>query len=102
MRFKKDGTIDKRSIATHREGVRAGSTTDWLSSFKVGERRWVESPKNVGPTMRKLLPHKSRWPAEIRHMNFTCSAWTAVGGLAECRVLVCIQREADRRAEDNI
>lgn len=101
MRLTKNGKLDRRSLGNNR-GIRSGSTTDWLNSFAVNERRWFESGKDLGAAMRKAVPHKTRWPEDMRHKNFTCSAWTAVGKVGECRVLVCVQRIADVRAEDQI
>lgn len=99
MRMTKNGKPDKRALGNNR-GIRQGSQTEWLSSMSVGERRYTELCGDIGACMRKLVPFKTRWPAEMRHMNFSCSAWTAVGKLGQCRVLVCVTREKDSSAAD--
>lgn len=74
----------------------AGSMNDWLTSFDVAERRYVEArdPDDVGATMRLVNTPPSRRPRVMQGMVFQCSAWTAVsaGKVGRTRVLVCVER----------
>lgn len=54
-------------------GIRSGSQLDFLSSFAVGETRWVERTGERPP-----VPAWQRWPDDMKDWDFECLAHLAV------------------------
>ena len=71
-----------------------GSWNEWLSSFVVGERRYVEtSASGYAAAMRTVIPPEARRPKSMQGMKFTESLWTAVGTpVGNIRYLICVER----------
>lgn len=60
-------------------GAREGSATAYLATFRVGEKRYVETtPERSVADMHKFNPHKPTRPAEIKNMHFATRFITGV------------------------
>jgi hypothetical protein len=58
-----------------------GSTNYWLTTFEVGERRYVEtSPETYQVDMSRLNTPPTRRPNTMATMEFTCSLIKAIDG----------------------
>ena len=73
-----------------------GSRNSWLSSFEIGERRYVDTALGTyAYDMRAINTPRTRRPAEIKDWVFTTNLLTAVGSAAgDVRYLICTTREA--------
>jgi hypothetical protein len=75
--------------------VRPGSNNAWLSSFAVGEVRYVETDLAHYPSdMRTINTPLSRRPASMEGMRFTASLFTAVSAkvAGDIRYLIAVER----------
>lgn len=80
---------------SRRDSPNAGSWNDWLSTFEVGERRYVETTaEDYASTMRIANTPLSRRPEILKGKKFSGATFTAVANskVGEVRVLVCIER----------
>lgn len=75
-----------------------GSAIWHLQQMEVGASRYVDVPDGMPLTnaMHIVLPHRSRWPAEMREREYITEAYTAVraGRVGVTKVLVCVTRTA--------
>lgn len=71
------------------------SNNQWLATFKVGEKRYVEtSPDRYASDMRTINTPLSRRTGIVANMRFTTKLFTAVsaGKLGDIRHLICVER----------
>lgn len=74
-----------------------GSRNEWLSTFAVGERRYVETDLQSYPNvMRTFNTPKSRRRGVVEAMVFSTSLFTAVSAAkaGDIRYIVCVERAA--------
>lgn len=74
-------------MATHRNSVH-----DRICDLLVGERAWIESSRDKFIGVMQKVSAKSRYPEALRHHEFTCKAFTAVGDIGETVILVRVER----------
>ena len=75
--------------------MHTGSHNDWLSTFSVGERRYVETTaEGYGDDMRQHVVPSTRRPPHMRDWKFTAAVFTAVAAkpIGSVRYLLCIER----------
>ena len=72
-----------------------GSRNAWLSSFEIGERRYIDTTlETYAHDMRTTNVPRTRRPIETKDWVFTTNLLTAVGSAAgDVRYLICITRE---------
>lgn len=75
----------------------ATSWNAWLSTFKVGERRYTETtPERYATDMSTRAAPPSRRPASIQGWRFESTLLTAiaVSRVGDVRYLICVERTA--------
>lgn len=75
--------------------MHTGSWNEWLSTFEIGERRYVETTIDAFPRdMSTINTPPSRRPASMRDWRFAASLFTAVGAgkAGDIRYLICVER----------
>lgn len=78
-----------------RKSPNPGSHNDWLATFAVGERRYLETtPEDYPQTMRTVNTPVTRRPAVLQGREFSASLFTAIAArkVGEVRYLICIER----------
>ena len=73
-----------------------GSWNAWLESFKIGERRYLETTLEKYRRLMSTTVNPSRKTAKMVEEGyvFSSSMFTAVGtGLGEIRYLLCVERK---------
>jgi hypothetical protein len=73
----------------------AGSWNSWLSTFDVGERRYVETTLATYPRdMHNVNTPRSRRPVSMSGMSFSAALLTAVSArtAGDVRYLLCVER----------
>ena len=76
---------------------RKGGIPEWLYSFEVGEKRYVDTTADGwSATMRGILPHKSRWVEAMQDYKFTANVLTcvSVGHVGDVTYLIRVERTA--------
>jgi hypothetical protein len=69
-----------------------GSTNEWLTSFNVGERRYVETTQETYQVdMSRLNTPPTRRPSTMATMEFTCSLIKAIDGF-NVQLLIRVER----------
>jgi hypothetical protein len=74
---------------------KAKSWNHWLTTFAIGERRYVETTLKTYPAqMRTMNAPRSRRPESISGWEFTSILLTAVatGNAGDIRYLICVER----------
>lgn len=77
--------------------TKKGSHNEWLSTFEVGERRYVETTlARYAHTMRTVVAPRSRRPDFMSGMEFSSSLYTAISAAeaGDIRFLICVERTA--------
>jgi hypothetical protein len=72
----------------------AGSRNDWLSSFSVGERRYVDTTLAEFSAVMRAASTRSRFPEHMKTWRFATGLFTAVAAAsaADVRYLVSVER----------
>jgi hypothetical protein len=75
--------------------ARKGSRNEWLGTFEVGERRYVEtSLEKYSDDMSMLNAPKSRRPPILTGREFKATLFTALSAAmaSDIRYLICVER----------
>lgn len=84
-------------MRTRTNKPRETGITAWLTSFTVGERRYVETTMDAYPgKMRHLNMAHTRRPEVLQGRVYRTNLFTAVSNskAGDTRLLICVERES--------